>query len=127
MESVYTGNRIVGSNPTLSASPELGTDPADFAPAPAEAAMSVRSRSLFDPVKRTSRRRSRIAGRDFRQSCRRLAHGRDECAKADPSPIDAMMGNQTVLDIHDLDQIHLVTLRRPARIFPSQLPAVGKE
>ena len=37
------------------------------------------------------------------------------------------MGDQTVGNIHDLDQIHLVALRCLARIFPNQLPSVGKE
>ena len=37
------------------------------------------------------------------------------------------VADQPVGDVHDLDQIHLVALRRFARIFPGQAPSVGKE
>src|SRR5205814_5064878 len=57
----------------------------------------------------------------------RSVQGGDEGLEADPSPINPVMGDQAISDIHDFDQIHLVTLRRLARIFPGQLPSVGEE
>ena len=37
------------------------------------------------------------------------------------------MGNEPIRKIYHLDKINLITLRRVARIFPGQLPAVGEE
>src|SRR5262249_21717071 len=44
-----------------------------------------------------------------------------------PPPIDAVAPDQTVLDLHHLDKIHLLTAGLGARIFPHQLAPVGEE
>src|SRR5882757_1871837 len=56
-----------------------------------------------------------------------LAQGARERLETDPSPIDPMVGNKAVRDIHHFDEVDLVALRCLARIFPDQLPAVGEE
>src|SRR5580704_12752469 len=53
--------------------------------------------------------------------------GARECLEADPAPIDPMVGNQPIRDIHHFDQVDLIALRRFARILPDQLPAIGEE
>src|SRR6185312_3489737 len=44
-----------------------------------------------------------------------------------PAPIDAVAPDQTVLDLHDLDKVHLLAFRRGAWIFPGQHAAVAEE
>jgi hypothetical protein len=38
-----------------------------------------------------------------------------------------MMGNEAAGNIHAIDKVNLIALRRRARILPGQLPALGKE
>src|ERR1700704_5283941 len=45
----------------------------------------------------------------------------------EPAPIDAVAVDQPILDLHHLDEIHLLAVRRRARIFPHQLLAIGEE
>src|SRR5216684_96910 len=56
-----------------------------------------------------------------------LVQGARERPEADPSPIDAMVGNEAVRDIHHLYEVDLIALRCLARILPDKLSAVGKE
>jgi hypothetical protein len=51
----------------------------------------------------------------------------DERFESDPSPIDAMVGDEPAGDVHHFNQVDLIALGRCARIFPGQLPAIGEE
>lgn len=56
-----------------------------------------------------------------RPSC---AHqGRRYQATAPPTPIDAMMTDQSAHDLHDLDEMHLVALRRLPWVLPDEQAA----
>src|ERR1700739_2583303 len=44
-----------------------------------------------------------------------------------PAPVDAVTPDQAVLDLHDLDEIHLVAIGRDARIFPGHDAAIGEK
>jgi hypothetical protein len=55
----------------------------------------------------------------------RLIQGRDKRFEACPSQIDPVMSYDAVCDVHDLDQVDLVALRRLTRILPDRLPPVG--
>ena len=43
------------------------------------------------------------------------------------APIDTMLADETVLDLHRFDEIHLIAIRRLARILPDQPAAIGEE
>jgi hypothetical protein len=64
---------------------------------------------------------------DLGLSSARFVQGDNEGLEADPPPINSVMGDLAVGNIHDLDQINLVALQCFARIFPGQLPSVGEE
>ncbi len=46
---------------------------------------------------------------------------------AEPAPIDAVATDQSVLDLHRFDEVHLLAVGRLARVLPDQLPAIGEE
>lgn len=46
---------------------------------------------------------------------------------AGPTPVDAVAVDQPILDLHHLDEIHLLAVRRRSRIFPHQHLAIGEE
>lgn len=46
---------------------------------------------------------------------------------APPAPVDAVSADQSVLDLHDFDEVHLLTVRRLPRILPGGTASVGKE
>jgi hypothetical protein len=46
--------------------------------------------------------------------------------EAKPTPVHAMMLNQSVLDLHDLDKIHLFAGECLVRVLPHQRVAVGE-
>src|SRR3984885_2161447 len=56
---------------------------------------------------------------------RSISHGL-ESLEADPTPIDAVIGDQSVLEIHGLDDVQLIAFRRLARILPHEARAVGE-
>jgi hypothetical protein len=60
-------------------------------------------------------------------SRRGCVQGCDKRLKAHPAPVNAMVDNESVHDVHDLDQVYLVALWRHAGRFPSQLPSIGKK
>ncbi len=69
-----------------------------------------------------------VATGTLRQALRSgLFPRRHERLESDPSPIDPMMGDESVGNIHHFNKIDLIALRGCARILPCQLPAVGKE
>src|SRR5262249_1240011 len=70
-------------------------------------------------------RRGRLLATGRRSS--RPLESADESLESDPAPIDPMAGDQPIGNVHHLDQIDLVPVRRFARILPGQLPPVGKE
>src|SRR5262245_24385518 len=52
---------------------------------------------------------------------------RHQRPEAFPAPVDPVIGDQTVLDVHRFEKVDLLAMRRSARILPGQQPAVGKE
>ncbi len=46
--------------------------------------------------------------------------------EAEPPPVDPVLLNQTGLDLHYLDKIHLLAVGRTMRIFPDNRPTVRK-
>src|SRR5580704_14017193 len=55
-----------------------------------------------------------------------LVDGVVELVEPHPSPVDAVVGDLPVLEIHGLDYVRLVALRGFARILPDQQPPVGE-
>ena len=41
-----------------------------------------------------------------------------ELVDAEPAPVDAMVMDQAVLNIHDFDKLDLIAIGRLSRIFP---------